>query len=234
MLIANEIRLEIRLSSLFDFGKGALLLGAVLALSGCATTKTVVPAQPASFSEIKAGSTLVVLPPKLVYESAVSETQLSGTRYDSAAISDDLVRSAAAGLKSVAGEVLDFRSFHSELPDALPLANELGEASDQLLRARVPPELLAKVREYGRHNMDTAVVVQYVRVKVGPGASWDPNTGAIASAINSAYLRAAVMHCGSGRVVWCNQCYLREVPKVNSSKYRQAVESLYQKPVVKK
>jgi hypothetical protein len=73
------------------------------------------------------------------------------------------------------------------------------------------------------------VLIQHVRVRLGPGGSWDPNTGMITSAMNTTRMTAAILATTNGQVLWRNQVHLREVPRVQDSSYRDAVGRLFPK-----
>jgi hypothetical protein len=200
---------------------------ALLMLTACSTTKRVVPARPESLSGLRADGTLVVLQPRLVYESAGEENPLSGALYGCEDLAADLVQSAVAGLEGRSGRVVADKSYQTGTPDLARLAGELSAGSDQLLRAAPPAGLLAELRAFGGGETNTAVLVQCLKTKIGPRGSWDPNTGAITSTMHSGHLRAAILDCQTGRALWRNEFYLREIPRVESKHYRQAVNSLY-------
>lgn len=198
-----------------------LAVSAVVLLCGCASPR-VVPSrsQPALTAQVKPGLSICVLDPKLTYETTGNEEAVDGSRFGANEVKADLVRTAS--------DALTTNGFSAQRPGDLSLASELSAESDELLRTAKSAATLERLEALGKRLPVDAVLVQCFRVKIGPGGSWDPNTGAITSAMNSGHLRAAILDTRGGRVWWRNEVYLREVPRVDRKNYRRAVDALYQ------
>jgi hypothetical protein len=195
-------------------------------LVGCGSPKVVRNTSPdASFNRVRPGLTIAVLEPMLTYEEAQTEALVDGTKYSAGEVKADLVRAASNALTT--------RGFKPQQVAVASPAASLTAQSVDLLRPSKSPELLQRLKEVGRELSVDAVCVQYCRVKLGPGGSWDPGTGMITSAMNSAQLRAAIVDLQSGAALWNGSFYLREVPRVGRRAYREAVDSLYQEAKTK-
>jgi hypothetical protein len=72
------------------------------------------------------------------------------------------------------------------------------------------------------------VLVQFFRLKVGPGSSWNPNTGAITSSVQSTLMQAALVSCKTGTVVWKGEQFLRKALAPTNPKFEKTLALLYQ------
>jgi hypothetical protein len=198
----------------------------LLLLSGCTTTSAVVAGSRAAVGSLNVREPIMLLPPKLTYERIQNEQPLDGAEFQASAVVASLLAAARQSLQqkglAVIGEV---SAGNAEVRHPL---EGLSARADALFHSPIDPSLVEQLRQVQPAGEDRAVLVQYVRVKVGPGGFWDPNTGVIHSKMSSANLRAAILRCRDGQLLWRNEVFLREVPRVNSSKFRKAVQLLYQ------
>jgi hypothetical protein len=74
---------------------------------------------------------------------------------------------------------------------------------------------------------DCLVMVLYLKGKVGPGGSWNPNTGAITSHMDSLLVEAALLDPGAARAVWKNEVYLRDLPPPSHDKLLKVLTTLF-------
>ena len=58
---------------------------------------------------------------------------------------------------------------------------------------------------------DYLLLVQFVRVKQGPGGSWNPYSGAITSGMSTTSFQAALISTRTGQVAWKNEVLERTV-----------------------
>lgn len=161
-----------------------------------------------------------MLDPKLTYETTGNEQPTDGSSLGAGQVNADLVRTAS--------EALTAKGYKVQRPGDVSLASELSAESDELLRAAKLATALEKLEALGKALSVDAVLVQFFKIKIGPGRSWDPNSGAITVAMNSGHLRVAILDTRDGHVLWQNSVYLREILRVDRKNYRRAIDSLYQ------
>ena len=120
-------------------------------------------------------------------------------------------------------------------------ANEKTEAeADRLVRKTLlgdaARELLADVC---LDNEDTAVLVQYLRVKIDSetyGKDWIDGRiifggiylGPGKADLSSTHLRAALLSCTTGKVIWRNSVFIRDAPKIKTPEFDNAVTSMFE------
>ena len=198
-----------------------------LMLWGCASPRVVRETSPeTALASVRPAVSIAVLSPWLTYEETSSEALVDGNRYGAKEVQSDLVRAAMTALSA--------RGFKTQqVAEDSPLA-ALTAKSAELLRVTKSPELLDRLKQAGRELSVEAVFVQHFRIKLGPGSSWDPWSGAITTAMNSGDLRVAIVDAQTGASLWQNRVYLREVPRVDRKLYKEAVDSLYQEAQTQK
>jgi hypothetical protein len=205
-----------------------ILLGLLL-LSGCNTTRKVVAdAGTAAYPEASTLGKVLVLAPQLTVERMEDGTP---TQLPNKAefVRTDLARLALESLTShgIAAASADAAGGAMAMGQAAEV--ETAAASHLLMKEPKPEHLTAALRRLGENTGSSAVLIQHVRVRLGPGGSWDPNTGMITSAMNTTRMTAAILATTNGQVLWRNQVHLREVPRVQDSSYRDAVGRLFPK-----
>jgi hypothetical protein len=111
---------------------------------------------------------------------------------------------------------------------AADLCKQLQSMSSRLARGNVNDEAREILNRLAAINDHHVVLAQFMKVKLGPGRSWNPNTGAITSAMNSTLIQAAVVSCKTGQVLWKNELLIRKVMKPDSPEFVKALGLLYQ------
>jgi hypothetical protein len=107
------------------------------------------------------------------------------------------------------------------------MAEQASALAHRLTRTNPDPEAIRCIRGLAVTNESVAVLAQYVRVKVGPSGTWDPNSGAITSQATSSHFRAILLDCQTGRRLWDNSVLLRKSPDPNSGDFDKLVILLY-------
>jgi hypothetical protein len=181
----------------------------------------------ATASTIPATTRVWVLTPMVAYEDTLSEAPLDAHAYNGPAV--------VAALNSQTISILNGKGVHEVVgPDDASLsegqrllAQQAGTEANHLVRANPPLKALQYVQGLAATNGSVAVLAEYVRVKVGPNGTWDPNSGAITSGASSSYFRAALLDARTGRKLWENSVLLREVVKPDSSRFQTIVPLLF-------
>ncbi len=120
------------------------------------------------------------------------------------------------------------RSLPADPADSLQ--GKLIGAVKNLLRPIVPSNirqvLTAATEAAGCHY----VLVCAVRVKVGPGGYWDPNSGAIGSSSSYARFHAALIdpYSADGKPRWIQDVEIRKLPRPQTDRFTEAVQMLFQ------
>lgn len=175
---------------------------------------------------------VLILRPSLSFERVENETPLAPEAYNGPAV-EELLASVAKtvlesrGLATVDPSVLEPRG-------GLTLFQELGAMTRNLIRNPMPADTLASLERVRDLDENLTLLVQVAKVKVGPSRSWDPNTGAITSGMNTTRLQAGLVHCPSGRLVWRNEALLRDLPKLGTPKLADTLRTVYQTLSVRK
>jgi hypothetical protein len=163
----------------------------------------------------QAAVAVLVLPPTLSYEALHNEAPLSATPFGAAAVAADV---KAVAIRSAQASSLELA------PDADAGADGLSAA---LLRRQIPEDAKSALAKLADSDERAAVLATVLRVKVGPGGSWNSYTGAITSGMSQTRLQAALVHCRSARVLWKNEVLLREIPRVGDKDYAKALAALF-------
>jgi hypothetical protein len=111
---------------------------------------------------------------------------------------------------------------------AADLCKQLQSMSSRLARGNVNDEAREILNRLAAINDRHVVLAQFMKVKMGPGRSWNSFTGEITSAMNSTLMQAAVVSCKTGQVLWKNELLIRKVMKPDSPKFVKALGLLYQ------
>jgi hypothetical protein len=213
----------------------SLCLTVVLAAcAGCASSDKVVQAVPApgnvtcSNSLLAASARVWVLVPKLTFERVENESALDPSAYRGPEVAKVLTDSGLAALKSKG--IGDARTVvESNVQAELKAQAEQASASAQRLFLPTPDrQVLQAIQKLGGADKGVAVLVQYTRVKVGPGGWFDPVlSGDYRTSASSTHLRAALVNCQNGGILWQNSVLLREVPRAESPELTKALQQLY-------
>jgi hypothetical protein len=193
----------------------------VLATLGCALAQPVYSPQP------PASARVVILKPVIGYEQLPGGTSASASR-DLEAYSTRLGAGASAvvaarGMTAVEGVAPDSASDAA----SAEVRERLRSEAAKLARGVVGDEAKSVLARFGSDCPDCLVLVVYMKAKVGPQGSWNPNTGAITSKMDSLLLQASAIAAASGETVWKNEVYLRELPRPNQDKLLKSIGNLF-------
>ena len=168
-----------------------------------------------------------VLTPKVVYEDTLTETLLASSAQGGPALVTALTEQTVA--------ILNGKGFHKVVTsgdsnlsaEQHTLAEQASLESNHLVRANPSPQVIKYIQGLASTNESVAVLAQYVRIKVGPHGTWDPNSGAITSGASTSYFRATLLEAQTGRRLWGNSVLLREVAKPNNSNFKTTGSLLF-------
>lgn len=203
-------------------------------VSGCATTSKITQTgastgsvSGAAASVVPASTRVLVLTPKVVFEDARTEAPLDSTANGGPGLVTALTDKAIATLKAKHIPEAAYVSGGNLSVEQKALAEQASALANRLVRENPDPEAIRFIQGLAATNESVAVLVQYVRVKVGPSGGWDPIYGAITSGASSSHFRAALLDCQTGRRLWESSVLLRELPDSNSSDFNKVLKNLY-------
>jgi len=210
------------------------VLALVVLIAGCTINSNITQtgggtgdASAATPSVVPASTRVWVLTPKVVYEDTRTEVTLDSSDHGGPAL--------VAALAEQAVSILDSKGLHevacpresSLSAEQKVLAEQASASANHLVRVNPDPQAIHYILGLASTNESVAVLAQYVRVKVGPHGTWDPNSGAITSGASSSYFRAVLLDAQTGRRLWENSVLLREVAKPNNSNFKTVVTLLF-------
>ena len=168
-----------------------------------------------------------VLTPKVVFEDTLTEVPLDSFGYGGPALVKALTDKAISTLKAKSIQDVAYVSDGNLSAEQRDLAEQASASANHLIRVNPDPQAIHYIQGLASTNESVAVLAQYVRVKVGPHGTWNPNSGAITSGASSSYFRAALLDCQTGRLLWENSVLLRELPVPNSGNFNKVLPLLY-------
>lgn len=204
---------------------GVPILTMVFILISCATRPITIPAAPTCESALPTYSECVILPPLLIFERLEDEVILNPSKFGGPAIMSSLSAAARNVLTKAQCRLAETESLKA--PEIVDLISRLQSLSSSLSVGQVTDEAKGILQRLAAQNQHLLILSHSLYVKVGPGSYWNPFSGAIGSSMSRSHLRASLVHCSSGQVLWKNEVLLRELPLVTSSKFAEALELLY-------
>ena len=200
----------------------SLMLACFVGSSGCTTSGTIGhdrknDAAPSG----RVPSRILVLAPKLTFENVDNESPIDGGRYKAAELSAKIAGLSEACLREKGAVKVELAGSQR------PSVAQIVEMANRAFSAAPDPQFADLIRSLGSAGEPTAVLVQYVRVKVGASAFWDPNSGAIGSRTSSSQFRAALFDARTGQMIWRDAVEMRDVPAPNGGTLEKTVRELF-------
>ncbi len=174
-----------------------LLAGGTAPASGAAGAQ---PAEPAP----RAGGVVVVLDPLVRFERIQDGSDAPASSYDGAGYAAALRGRAATsmatrGLQPIRAESLGAADAPATAGAAVEALQRLRAQSGKLARGVLADDARESLARVAAARERCHVLVLFVKGKLGPRGSWDPNSGAITSAMNSMLLQAALVSTDGGQ-----------------------------------
>lgn len=216
----REIHLNMhRLSLLF------ILILSLMILCSCATPDPIRISKSSTPNlKVSSDSAVLVLKPMLKFERIHDESVIPASEYDGNAIETEVVSVARNMISSRNIALADTQSDDASEDK---IFDQLNTGIPKLARGVVKDEAGLLLKSFANNESNVSILVSYFRVKVGSDGSWDPNTGAITSSNSKVILNAALIQCSTGEVLWLDQVLLREIPKLSSPEFYDALDLLF-------
>jgi hypothetical protein len=171
----------------------------------------------------QATTTVIILPPQVVFEQLSYNPRyqnFGGVSFESA-----LTNAANANLGAQKYILVAPESLRD--PNAIDQLKQLQPLVSRLARGAINDEAQHILSQLGTLPDDYLILVQFIRVKEGPGGSWNPNTGAITSQMSSTLVQAALISTRTGKVTWKNEAFDRKVYRADDPRFAKFVDLLY-------
>ena len=197
---------------------GVCLLAATCACAGAPVASSATPGPP----ELPPLA-VIVLKPAIRFQQVQDESEMAVPPEARAAFE---VKLLGAAVRAVEGSGQAMASLPADAETAATLA-PLVAAGPRLARGLPRDDALAAMRRLAAASRDSAVLAHSLEASVGSGGTWNPYSGAITSSMSRTVIRAALVRCSSGEVLWSQQVQLRDLPSVASTGLDETLTALY-------
>ena len=160
----------------------------------------------------------------LKFERIHDESVIPASDYDGNAIETAVVNVTK---KMIGSRNIVLADIKSGDIDERKIFNQLNSGIPKLARGVVKDATGILLKSINTNDSNVSILVSYYRVKVGSDGSWDPNSGRITSSNSKVILNASLIQCATGKVLWVDQVLLREIPKLSSPEFYDALNLLY-------
>lgn len=203
-----------------------LLISSLSVLCSCATPDPIRTAKNSTSNlKVSSDSTILVLRPMLKFERIHDESVIPASDYDGNAIETAVIN---ATKKMIGSRNIVLTDIESSDIDEKKIFNQLDSSIPKLARGVVRDATGILLKSINTNDSDVSILVSYYRVKVGSDGSWNPNSGSITSSNSKVILNASLIQCTTGKVLWVDQVLLREIPKLSSPEFYDALNLLYE------
>lgn len=199
--------------------------------SGCATvTSPVIVNVPNCGSQLKGvlpGESVVLALPQTLFVSTEDESPVSPSECDSEGLQALMSLQSRQGIVNAGMKPLEVDNIGGT--NKVELVRVLAELDKKqaILMRKTPrsPELVAQLRMLACLTGAKAILLQKVRVKLGVGGGWDPNSGAIWQSTSSTSIRVALVSLLTGDILWGKEAFIRALP--SDSRFSETIQQIY-------
>lgn len=204
-------------------GLASTLIGLALSIGGAAANSKEPPPRYPVVEERTVGSEMRIRVPLAKVAFETTQTRRRPPRR----LSSEL--EVSGWIRQIASDTLHQKGLTVwETEDQESLTRDLTEMSDRLLRPRPPSQAaLELLRQLDGEDPDAAVLIQYLKVEIGPEGRFDAYAGRIQVALVTSTLRAALIRCSSGEVVWRGEMFIRKVPWIKDPNFESAIAGMF-------
>jgi hypothetical protein len=178
---------------------------------------------------VSSKTNILILKPKVTFENIETEQELSSSQSAGIPISQFLEETAKNVLKEKGFSVIEPEGILTEGEIRPPITETLSSMSEKLVRPTLQENVRSLLKELPESEHQIAVFAQFLRVKVGPDGYYEWYwSGRMAPSTSTSHLRAVLIDPRTTQVLWRNESFFREVPTIQSSLMKEAVDLLYQ------
>jgi hypothetical protein len=182
------------------------------------------------FNEVmsQVSSEVLINKPLIRFESVTDETILNSNDYNGKNIEskmNEAARNAVGNSNFKIAEISD-DGYTAGFGD---LCSKLNAMSSRLASGYISDEATIIFHQLSSENQNLLILSQCLIAKVGPKGSYNSYTGAITSKMFSYLLKASLINCSTGQVLWKNEVFIRKLPDVDKSSFAESLTQLYVK-----
>lgn len=200
-----------------------VLFGASIVVAQCFAGAAAAQQPSAPSSTTAAATVVVMLPPVVSTEVVTYGTQAEAT--GNAMFERELSRAFQDRLDAQEHRLLTPDDLSD--PTAADLMRRLEPLTSRLARGAINDEARDILARLAARPEGYVILVQFMQVKQGPGASWNSMTGAITSSMSSTLVQAALISTRTGSVEWKNEVFERKIFRPGDSRFEKVLERLY-------
>jgi hypothetical protein len=166
---------------------------------------------------------VIILPPQVTFEQLEAKAHpkaINSVEFESALTNAATTNLAARRYAPTAPAGL-------QNDTAAGLLRQLQPLTSRLARGSINDDAQQILSKLAGLPEDFLILVQFVRVRQGPGGSWSPISGAITSGASSTSMQAALISTRTGQVTWKNEVLERSMFSADSPKFAKCIEQLY-------
>jgi hypothetical protein len=207
-------------------GINVLLLSALCFISSCATQSAYKKVY-TTFSEeqpvyIDSDLVILVLPPKIKYESIYNESELNSRgnteQFENSVLT--ILKNKGFNLKTINQIQIESSSFQDDL-------KKIQDNSELMYKAFVDSALKESVKQFGEKSDTKSILLINCDVKIGSQGTWNSYSGAITSQNNRTILKAILIRTSDCTKLWYNNIQLRKVTEVEDPAFEKAINSIF-------
>lgn len=219
----------------------SLSVGLILVLP-LASSRAEAQETPALANSTQATARVIMLPPHVVFEQLSSKPHVgddlnkamsvpgSGKPHvdDSGSVPFESVLTNAANSELNARGYTLVTPESLQDPNAIDLLKQLQPLTSRLARGVINDEGQQILNKLGTLPRDYLIFVQFLKVREGPGGSWNAWSGSITSSMSSMLLQTALISTRTGKVTWKNEVLERKVFRADDPNFAKYVNSSYE------
>ena len=175
-----------------------------------------------SFQEVPKDLEVLMLDPFLKFERLQDETVLAASTFQGKELEEKM--------RTAARDALISRHLVGATCGSLeePLAASCVRLGSSLVSQGAREEGASRdLQNLASLDSRYAVLSQSLLVKVGPKGFWSPTNGAIGSSLSTTRLQVSVIQCSTGKTLWRNEVFLRQLPSAEGSQFSASLKLLY-------
>jgi hypothetical protein len=207
-------------------GTALAAFGMMVFLGACSATPIVTSPSVQVLTEMNPNLRILVIWPLSRFERIDTDAVIEDSEHMMRVYEEQM---SAWVKKEATNRAFDVTELSSLDPARVGTAGEkLAALSHKLARGIVPEEARESLNSLAAVDPNLAVLVQYLKVKVGPGWDWNSYTGDLHSTMSNMLIDAALLSCRDGRVLWKNEVLFRDLVMPESHKFMETLTLVYQ------
>ncbi len=204
----------------------------LLPLLGCATTTAPVVSgslNTKALSEFTStGGKIFLTTPVVTFENASTESPLPSASFGGEYVESFVLRTASSELKKIGIETVTVSKTKplENMDQIKPVLDKIMENRKILTSSyKDKSSLVPHLHKLKMYTGTEVIGFQTVRVKVGRGSTYDPNSGAMSQGTSSSSIKFVLVSLSDGAILCKNSALVRYLPA--TEKFKKAVSMLF-------